>query len=332
MKAIIIISILLLWSNWSQSQDIHWSQYDHNPIFQNPANVGRFQGDYRFHANLRDQWRSVTAPYQTFAISAEAKQLYKDFNLGLFFFNDVAGDGSLRTVEVQPSISYVYKLTPDSTHLLRPAVQVGINFRSLNSGAFKYDSQWNGIKYNPGLPTNETFTSERRTNFTWGLGMAYEFQQGKRKRIIAGVGLFNINRPNQSFFGANIKRDIRFNVFAQAEYKVGIDWDVLPSFQLNLQGKYREFVIGSQVRYILKDRLGTYRALLGGIYIRSSDAIYLSAGMEYQNWWAGLSYDINFSKLVPASRARGGFEISLRYIFKTFNPKKVHYRVCPDYI
>jgi hypothetical protein len=54
--------------------------------------------------------------------------------------------------------------------------------------------------------------------------------------------------------------------------------------------------------------------------------------MDYQNWFAGLSYDINFSKLMPASNIRGGIELSVRYIITRFNPKKVLHRVCPDYI
>jgi len=322
----------LLWSNFVQSQDIHFSQFDHNPVFQNPANVGRFNGDYRIHANYRDQWRNVTVPFQTLSISGEVKQIYKDFNFGGFLTNDVAGDGSFRTIEFQPSVSYTYKLTSDSVHLLRPGIQFGINFRSFDASAFTFDNQWNGSQFDETLSSNEVFQSQRKTNFTWGVGAAYEFQKGKRQRIIAGLGLFNINRPNQGFFGEKIKRDMRFNFFTQAEYEIGFDWDILPSIQLNLQGKYRELILGSQVRYILEDRLGNYKSIMAGIYMRSSDAFYISAGMEYQNYWAGISYDINTSNLSPASRSRGGLELSFRYIIHRFKPEIIKHRVCPDFI
>lgn len=332
MKAIKYIFVLLLCSNFVLSQDIHWSQFDHNPVFQNPSNVGRFNGDYRLHANYRDQWRSVTAPFQTLSLSGEAKQLYKDFNVGAFLTNDVAGDGSFRTIEFQPSVSYTFKLSSDSTHLFRPGIQMGINFRSFDASAFTFDNQWNGQQFDGSIPSNEVFQTQKRTNFTWGVGAAYEYQKGKRQRIITGIGLFNINRPNQGFFGEEVKRDLRFNFFSQAEFKVGFDWDVLPSVQLNLQGKYRELVLGSQVRYILEDRLGNYRSVMAGIYMRSNDAFFITAGMEYQNWWGGISYDINTSNLTPASRARGGMELSLRYIITRFNPKVIKHRVCPDFI
>jgi type IX secretion system PorP/SprF family membrane protein len=334
MKITLYISAFLISISFNLTgQDIHWSQYDHNPVFQNPASVGQFNGDYRFHGNFRDQWRSVTVPFQTFQASAEAKGVLLDnLNFGLYIFNDAAGDGTFRTIEIQPSVSYVHKLTNDSTHLLRGGVQMGLNLRSFNAGAFNFDNQWNGAFFDNALPTNEDFANQGRTNFTWGTGVSYEYQQSKRKRITAGLGLFNINRPNQGFFGEKIKRDIRFNLFARAEYEIGFDWDILPSIQLNLQGKYREFIMGSQVRYVLKDRLGIYQSLMAGAFLRSSDAGYIVVGGEYQNWWAGVSYDINFSSLYVASKARGGIELSIRYILQTFNPRQIKHRVCPDYI
>ncbi|MFA5575047.1 MAG: PorP/SprF family type IX secretion system membrane protein [Brumimicrobium sp.] len=332
MKKFKCIFTFLLCIQFLNAQDIHWSQFDHNPVLQNPVNVGQFNGDYRIHANYRDQWRSVTVPFNTFSVSGEVKNVYKNLNIGAFIMTDVAGDGKYSTVEFQPSASYTLKLSSDSTHLIRPGLQFGLNFRSLNSDAFYFDNQWNGQYFDPNLATNETFDRESRANFTVGVGLGYEFQKGKRERIQLGIGLFNINQPDQGFFGQKVKRDMRLNLYARAEYKIGFDWDVLPSLQMNLQGTYREFIIGSQIRYILKDRLGEYRAVMAGIYSRTVDALFVSVGMEYQNWWAGFSYDINYSDLTPASNVRGGFEISLRYIIHHFKPKKIQHRICPDYI
>lgn len=332
MKQGVVIAFLLLWSSYAWSQDVHWSQFDYNPVFQSPSNVGQFNGDYRIHGNYRDQWRSVTVPFQTFSVSGEAKNVFKNLNVGAFIMADVVGDGKMTTVEFQPSASYTLKLTADSVHLLRPGIQMGINFRGLNPDAFYYDEQWNGQQFDQNIAHNESFVQTKRTNFTLGFGLGYEYQEGKRKRFQAGIGVFNLNRPDQGFFGEKIKREIRTNIFARAEFKIGFDWDLLPSIQFNTQGKYLELVLGTQARYILKDRLGEYRAILAGIYTRSQDALFLTAGMEYQNWWAGISYDINYSKLTPASRARGGFEVSVRYIIHHFKPKRISHRICPDYI
>ena len=91
-------------------------------------------------------------------------------------------------------------------------------------------------------------------------------------------------------------------------------------------------MIGSSAKYTLINKLGEYRALYGGIWYRNRDAIYLSAGLDYQSWFFGISYDVNISKLVPASNLRGGFELAVRYIMNRFKPRKIQHRICPDYI
>lgn len=328
-----LILLLLLVVFQANGQDIHWSQFNDNPIFQNPANSGRFVGDYRFHGNYRDQWRSVSVPFTTLSFSADTRfSKFPNLGLGLLFFHDQVGDGQFRTIEFQVSPSYQLKLTSDSVHTLRAGIQMGMNHRQVNMNKFSFDAQFNGSMYDPTLPTNEIFETQKNTNFSVGTGFVYEWYQSKRKRISGGIALFNINTPDQGFYGIKVQRDRRFNLFVKGQFKIDFDWDILPSVNLNVQGTYKEINAGSTFRYIMKDRLGEYRALYFGAFYRNKDAGYLSLGMDYQNWFAGVSYDMNFSKLVPASRVRGGVEVSLRYILTRFKPKSVIHRICPDYI
>lgn len=329
----IFSTIFCAFSTFVFAQDIHWSQFNDNPIYQNPGNTGQFLGDIRFVGNYRDQWRSVTVPFNTISASADANMRFnRNLGIGGLIFHDVVGDGQFRTVELQGNVSYLLKLTSDSTHTIRPGFNVGMNHRQLNSDQFYFDSQFNGIQFDPGLPTNETFLTDSKTNFSFGIGSIYQYYQNERFNITAGVALFNINRPDQGFFTTKIQRDRRLNVFAKGIYKLNYDWDILPSMQLSVQGVYREFLIGASAKYTLINRLGEYRALYGGLFYRNKDAAYLSVGMDYQNWFVGMSYDINFSSLVPASRLRGGFELSVRYILTRFKPAKIVHRICPDYI
>ena len=90
MKRIYYLLIFVCLSQSAFVQDMHWSQFNDNPIFQNPANSGKFQGDYRFHANYKDQWRSVTVPFTTLSLSADTRfEKKKEIGLGLLFVNDV---------------------------------------------------------------------------------------------------------------------------------------------------------------------------------------------------------------------------------------------------
>lgn len=333
MNKSIVCFVLFMFVGLSYGQDVHFSQFDYNPVFQNPGNVGQFDGDYRFHFNHKDQWRRVSVPFQTTSISVDTRiKALPNLALGMYFIHDVVGDGNFRTIEFLPSASYLFKLSSDSSHTIRPGIQLGVNSRQLDFNNFYFDNQFNGFFFEETLPTGENLSSLSKTNFTLGTGVVYEYFKSPRQRITGGLGLFNINRPNQGFIGPKIPRDIRFNLFARGQKKIDPDWDIIPSLQMNIQGKYREFIIGSQAKYYLENRNGSYKALYGGLFLRNRDALYLMLGMDWQNIWAGISYDINVSQLVPASNARGGLELSFRYILTRFKPKDIKHRVCPDFI
>lgn len=330
---LLVLFLFITVSSFSISQDIHWSQFNANPVFQNPGNAGHFNGDVRFVGNYRDQWRAVSTPFQTLSLSVDGKPYnYRNLGIGGLFFHDISGDGTFRTIELQANISYILRLTKDSSHIIRPGVNFGMNHRQVNWNALSFGNQFNGITYDPSLPTNELYSTDRKTNFSAGVGAIYEFNIDKRKQLTAGISAYNLNRPNQGFYFSKVKRDIRTNVFVKGAYPLGFDFDLLPSMQLNIQGKYREYVVGSSLKYTLINRMGEYRAVYAGLWYRNKDAGFISIGMDYQNWFVGLSYDVNFSTLVKASNARGGIEVAVRYIINRFKPSKVSHRVCPDYI
>ena len=329
-KRIFLSIIVFSFFQISFGQDVHWSQFNDNQLFQNPGQAGHFDGDYRFIANYRDQWRSVTVPFSTFSMSADAK--FKDYGVGLLISNDQAGDGKFRTVEVQGNFSRLFKITKDSVHTIRPGINFGMNHRQINWDALYFDSQYNGYIFNPAAATNETYQNDRKTNLSIGLGSLYEWRRNERFKVLSGFGIYNLNRPNQGFYTEKIQRDIRFTIFAKGTFKINQKWDAVPSLQFNNQGVYRELLLGGSAKYYLTSSTKVYQALYGGIWYRNRDAAYLTFGYDYKDFFAGISYDINFSKLVPASRARGGIEIAVRYIIRTFKPKRIIHRVCPDYI
>lgn len=327
----IFLSILVFsFFQISFGQDVHWSQFNDNQLFQNPGQAGHFDGDYRFIANYRDQWRSVTVPFSTFSMSADAK--FKDYGVGLLISHDQAGDGKFRTVEVQGNFSRLFKITKDSVHTIRPGINFGMNHRQINWDALYFDNQYNGYIFDPSAATNETYQSDRKTNISIGVGSLYEWRKNERFKVLSGFGIYNLNRPNQGFYFDKIQRDIRFTLFAKGTFKINQKWDAVPSLQFNNQGIYRELLLGGSAKYYLTSTTKVYQALYGGIWYRNRDAAYLTFGYDYKDFFAGISYDINYSKLVPASRARGGIEIAVRYIIRTFKPKRIIHRVCPDYI
>lgn len=333
----ILFGIFFLWlvPGMIWAQDIHLSMWDLSPLNLNPGNTGQFDGDYRFNANHRNQWSSVTVPFTTYAISADARNIlgHKPYSAGIQINQDRAGDGKFNTFQVNLNGAYAHSIKGDSLHQLSLGVAFGMTNKNLSYDPLQFDAQYDGFQYVSSLSNQESFERASRTYVNAGLGLAYFKQIDKRKLIRGGVSAFNLLRPKQSFFNDNdVRLDVRYNLRLMAEWKVADQWDVMPTFLLSIQGKYRELNIGSNVRYVLTDFMGMYRAVWGGMFYRNKDATFISLGLDYDAWKVGLNYDLNVSTLRPASNLRGGFEIAVQYIIKFTQPKRIMHRICPDYI
>ncbi|UKN03323.1 PorP/SprF family type IX secretion system membrane protein [Paracrocinitomix mangrovi] len=332
-KLLVILSLFS--GNQLIAQDIHFSQFNMNPVYLNPALTGNHECDWRFSANQRSQWKAVSRPYNTIAISAENRSGWILPNLyhGINLFHDAAGDGNFRTIEFNISTAYEIYLGKDSIHSITPGIQLGVNHRNINFDLLSWDNQYNGYYYDAALPSLENFGVNKRTGFNANVGAIYKYKPENRKEIVAGVAWFNIPQAKQSFYGDDlIKRDMRYVFHAKGTWPLNYEWDIQPAVLAQFQGKYNEIIVGANARYIIIDKKGEYIAPYGGVWMRNRDAAYLTAGIYYNKWTAGISYDLNFSKLVPASNLRGGIEFSLQYVLCIFKPKDAQYRVCPDYL
>ncbi|TNE52971.1 MAG: type IX secretion system membrane protein PorP/SprF [Bacteroidetes bacterium] len=323
---------LLLCCNYAVSQDIHWTQFNENPVFLNPAHSGNFRGDHRFHLNFRDQWRSVTKPFQTFSMSYDTRMKNPDYGLGVCLFHDQAGDGIFRTIELQVNPSYRRLLTQDSVHRIQLGAHLALNHRQFQFNQFYFDEQYNGFIFDPSIPNTEALNTDKKTNLSIGAGFIYQYYMDKRHQFNFGFSVFNLNQPNQGFYGTVVRRDVRFNLFFQSRINIYKDLDLNPTAMLQMQGTYREILAGANLKYHLDPNPNHYRAVNAGLMFRSKDSFFFTAGLDYQNWYAGVSYDVNISSLKPASSGRGGLEISLRYIIIKFKPNKHLHRICPEYI
>ena len=314
-----------------RAQDFHYSMYQLSPLNLNPALTGHHNGDLRVNTNHRTQWSTVSVPFNTYSISSDLSKL-KSIPFGILINQDIAGDSRFSTLQV--NISSAFNLINDTLQQLRIGFQSGITSRSISATDLAFNAQYNGIAYDPNLSNNENFNTYSRLYGNVNLGCLYSRKINAKQLIKAQFGVFNLNRSNQSFLGAAppVTLDVKFNGSIDHQYKFNDFFQINSSIYYISQGPHKEILFGSELKYTLAELAYLKRAVWTGVYYRNKDALFISSGIIFDAWKIGLSYDVNLSELVPASRRRGGFEIAIAYLLKRKIKLDSPILICPDFI
>ncbi|MBX2906825.1 MAG: PorP/SprF family type IX secretion system membrane protein [Taibaiella sp.] len=304
------------------AQDIHFSQFDMQPLVVNPAFTGMFDGQARAGGIYRNQWGSVTVPYVTMGAYADMP-LYVDqgggyLAAGLQVFNDKAGDGNLQNFTGALSLAY-HKTLGSSTDLA-----VGLQ------GAYAQKSIDLSRLYFGDESVNGTFVPGTSNEYQLGIGNSVSYYVvnagvslaggSERLSYVIGIGANNINQPNDALLKkqtSTVGLDMRYTAQAGLSARASDRFYLRPAVIYQNQASASEIIAGNEFLYYTGQYVGYTNfstALFLGAWYRTSDAAILNAGIELKGIRIGIAYDYNISSLNSASNGRGGFEIALRYI------------------
>ncbi len=330
LKAIFVTGILLFFTA-AKSQDIHFSQYNASPMALNPALAGLNNCDYRVYLNFRTQWLTVSSgnTYRTIAGGADMSigkiTKYNSFaGLGISFFSDQAGDINFNSNRVDLSFAYHFMLNRKGTMQISAGLQGSFNYRSINPSKATFDSQ-----YDPATGTvdpnglRENFGRTKVMFGDAGLGLIYSAMVKNQTNVYFGFALSHVNQPKISFYPSsqdatttgNERLNMKVTLHGGAAIPVGKRRSVMPNFLVLVQKTAYEFNVGCNFKTALgNDPARSTTALhLGAQYRGLLDAVIINARFDIKGFTCGLSYDINVSKLLPASKSIGAPEISLMY-------------------
>lgn len=333
MNRIVITISFAIWTCVSSAQDVHFTQWMHAPHTYSPSSIGDFDGVYRFHGNYRNQWSSVTVPFLTFAGMVEANTVDKYIqgsSLAAGILYDVEGDSKFSTTHLNLGLGYKLKL-PDSLGVFRIGVLPSATQKKIDPNALKFDNQYNGYYFDGYLSSGENLPRLSRWYLDAALGVEYSKYINNKLKLRSGFSAYNIISPHQSFFNNNdIRLDRRYSFQIGGIYKPSDNVLIKPGIQYSNQGKYYSVNFGGIIEYDLSKTIYFRQMIFAGVYFRTVDSGDLIVGLEYDDWKIGVSYDINYSGLVPASNYKGGLEIAVVYLIpKEFIRPK--YKVCPDF-
>jgi len=327
---LIVVLILLFIRLIGFSQDVHFSQFNMNPLGLNPAMAGATSG-LESIINYRSQWRSVTVPYKTFAASVHGSFVKKKssrnfFAAGINFINDEAGDGILKTNQVNLSLAYHIRI--NKTNKIGLGFMTGWGQRKIDFTNFQWGSQYESGQFNSALEPGENYSNPTFSYLDFASGIVWSFNNEAGKIKVTGnnylkgsfgISMFHFNRPDYSFNNTGEKLWTKYVIHGNTLISIQNTKIALnPGFIFNKQGPNTLILVGSMVRYDLAQESKYTGNLKGaglylGAYLRAGDAIVISSQIELSNYSIGFSYDTNISTLRPSSNGRGGFEISIRF-------------------
>lgn len=319
-----------------QAQDIHYSQFYAAPLYLNPAATGVMPCDMRVTGIFRNQWASVMGAkaFNTFGASIDGKLHVGSSNdhvgIGLNLYADKAGASRFSTVNAVLTASYLKHIggRRSNGHYLTAGAQIGFSQRSLNMQDLNFGSQWNGDQFDGTLPTLENLASLRKTFADINAGIMWFSNLDKKGKsnVYGGVVFSHLTRANISHLQEGFHYlYTKFTVHFGGEFRLGRSrMALVPAGALFLQGPSTEINIGTGFKFDFSKRAQSNQAFQLGLWSRlvnaptdkkgiAADALIIAARMRFGSSNFGLSYDVNISRLMAASRGNGAFEISYIY-------------------
>jgi type IX secretion system PorP/SprF family membrane protein len=340
-KCYISIIVFLLISH-CKAQDIHFSQFNENPSLINPALTGE-SSVLRASLSYRDQWRSIGTPYRTYGISVESrfkttnwdkvegqsmtfkKSAFNRFAGGLSVYSDKAGSGNLGVTQANVSLATFVPISQHSQ--LSLGLQGSLAQYKIDFSKLIFSNQFDGYEYTSSIQNGENINSQSflHTDFAGGLNWNYKKSDkmiglNKQSKANIGVAVYHINKSQKSFLSNNNLK-LYMKYVLHGDFLFGIphtNIGVAPSFLLQFQGPSKELLLGTMVKYYIKEN-SVYTGIIKrssvnfGCFYRSNDALVASFSYDRREQFClGISYDFNLSKLANASKVSGGPEITLR--------------------
>ena len=318
----IFIALLLL-SPGLFAQDIHFSMFYASPLTLNPALTGANDGTYRVAAIYRNQWQSVSTPYNTFAGSFDIKLLQEKlkndvFGVGALIQSDQSGDGKLTSTSAMLSAAFHKGLDKNHKHFIGLGAQFAFTQNSLKWQQLAFPDQFSGTDFNINQSNGENISKPTVNFFDMNMGLLQQSTFNDIVGNMTGFSIYHLVEPNESFLGQHVKLADRFAVHEGLRLRAVKNFYICPNFIFQYQNKAQEINLGSSFEYHIPGPKTETVASIGGWY-RIGDAAIVTAGLEYYKVRAMFAYDINTSSLKPATNERGAFELCIIYtgIIKT---------------
>ncbi len=325
MKHVVLFVLIIALGMSSSAQDIHFSQFDQNPLKLNPAFTGMHEGAYRFNLNYKNQWAAISNVYETYSVSTDFSLFKnrsgkKSTGLGLSAYQDQAGASKTKTTKIELTLSQTVYLSKNSNLTLGVGfsyLDFSANFHNLNWG-----TQFDGAEFDQTIGSGESIFGYAEQRLDLSAGMLFRRSRNGLNPFEIGVSFNNLARPTFVILGKEDYIPIRINAHFLKEQTLSSskDWGLKLTGNFSVQKSAQEFIVGgfmrkdfiSEAKYT---RYGRGISFYFGGYYRVGDAVIPSFLLTINRRISiGMSYDYTVSNLSNYNSFRGGPEFSFSFL------------------
>ena len=335
----ILFTILLLAGLAGEllAQDPQFSQFHSMPLYLNPGFTGSAPM-HRLNTVYRMQWPNLPKAFSTAAVSYDYNMQGLNSGIGMMFTHDNAGETNLTASSF--SGFYSYKLHFRNDWVVTPGIQFGYVSRNFDYSKLLLNDQigFGSSGQVPGTIDPTVLGMENISYFDFGTGLLLY-----NKTSWIGASVYHLNEPNQSLMGGDERLSAKYSVHGGMRiplYKGPMVrkniTSIAPSFIYKRQSGFQQMDLGLHFHYNPVMVGAWYRGIIGKNEYNygKQNAVILLFGVRVPKLEFGYSYDFTLSALGPASG--GAHEITLGYIFKTDESKKMKRRdkfiPCPTFL
>ncbi|CAH1000263.1 hypothetical protein LEM8419_01413 [Neolewinella maritima] len=332
LRCCLVLLTVVCFCTCGRAQDVRYSQLHATPLLNNPALTGVMNEALRVTLNYQTHYMTLadTEGFQNVAAAVEVRRSVgrqNFFGLGVQVQHDRAGSSDF--VRSQGLLSGSYQQQIADGHYLSGGAQLGVGQRGYDLNKLWFSEQYfvdpvsRAAYIDRSLPSGEPFGGRgMQLYMDVNAGLAYYATLGERRGFYLGGAVYHLTAPNVSPIPE--QSDVlarRYVLQGGGELPLGEgDMSILPALRVAVQGPSRSTLVGANLRYTE----GRWRevALRFGSYLQFTNdrddrtglgAVVAMAGLEYEAYQLGLSYDVIVGALQQVTASRGGFELSMIY-------------------
>ena len=323
-KSILGLGVSMILAVSAVAQDVHFTQYFTSPLTLNPALTGLVPDDFRFAANFRTQWASVSSnPYVTGTVSYDMAVLKGKLpegdalGLGVMVLYDKSGTGGLQNTTAALSLAYHKAFGRDKLQHISLGVQGYLVQKHLDFAKLTFEDQFDASTGGTPYTTHENFSNADLSYPDFNVGAMYSGHINEHSTAYAGLSYYHLTQPVESFLNDNHQIHSRTTAYLGGSFDLNENTVLYASGLYQSQASATEVLLGAAVGFIMNpghdlDYQRNTVFYLGGWY-RNGDALAPYVGIEWSRMRIGVSYDVNVSSFSPATNGNGAYEISLLY-------------------